>query len=173
MPITPDTKDWTWVLDGPCPDCGFDASSVAIVQIPGLVRRNAAAWVPVLQRPTAAVRPDDSTWSDLEYAAHVRDVFRTFHGRLQLMVTSDEPSFDNWDQDATATAERYQEQDPAVVARELTTSAEAIAAAFEQVRPDQHGRTGTRSDGHVFTVVTLGRYFMHDPVHHLHDVKGF
>ena len=24
MPITPDTKDWTWVMERPCPDCGFD-----------------------------------------------------------------------------------------------------------------------------------------------------
>ena len=24
MPITPDTKNWTWVLERPCPDCGFD-----------------------------------------------------------------------------------------------------------------------------------------------------
>ena len=23
--IAPDTKDWTWVLQRPCPDCGFDA----------------------------------------------------------------------------------------------------------------------------------------------------
>jgi hypothetical protein len=22
--IIPDTKDWTWVLDRPCPECGLD-----------------------------------------------------------------------------------------------------------------------------------------------------
>ena len=22
-PVPPDTKDWTWVLERPCPDCGF------------------------------------------------------------------------------------------------------------------------------------------------------
>jgi hypothetical protein len=27
-PIVPDTKDWTWVLERPCPECGFDASGV-------------------------------------------------------------------------------------------------------------------------------------------------
>ena len=27
MPITPDTKSWTWVLERACPDCGFDASA--------------------------------------------------------------------------------------------------------------------------------------------------
>ena len=25
--IEPDTKDWTWVLDRPCPECGFEAST--------------------------------------------------------------------------------------------------------------------------------------------------
>jgi two-component system chemotaxis response regulator CheB len=39
--------------------------------------------------------------------------------RLQLLLTQDDPEFENWDQDATAVAERYGEQDPAVVAAEL------------------------------------------------------
>ena len=26
--ITPDTKDWTWVLEQACPECGYDAGSV-------------------------------------------------------------------------------------------------------------------------------------------------
>ena len=32
-PITPDTKDWTWVLDRPCPECGYDASTVAVADL--------------------------------------------------------------------------------------------------------------------------------------------
>ena len=31
--IVPDTKDWTWTLQRPCPDCGFDAGSVAAADI--------------------------------------------------------------------------------------------------------------------------------------------
>ena len=31
-------------------------------------------------------------------------------------------------------------------------------------------RPGRRSNGSVFTVETLGRYFLHDVLHHLHDV---
>ena len=26
--IVPDDKDWTWVLQRECPECGFDASSL-------------------------------------------------------------------------------------------------------------------------------------------------
>ena len=82
MPITPDTKDWTWVLERPCPECGFDTSAVHDDNVATLIRNNVAAWPAVLQRAHVAVRPDDSTWSPLEYAAHVRDVYRLFQLRL-------------------------------------------------------------------------------------------
>ena len=172
MAIDPDTKDWTWVLETRCPDCGFAAAEVDFDDIPRLVRRNAARWIPVLHRADVAVRPNDHTWSALEYAAHVRDVFRIFEARLRMMVTEVDPAFPNWDQDATAVADRYDQQEPAVVARELTEAAASVADAFAHVAVGDLGRTGRRSDGAVFTVATLGRYFLHDPVHHLHDVAG-
>lgn len=58
------------------------------------------------------------------------------------------------------------------MAADLQWSAEAIAAAFARVRTDRWARIGRRSNGSVFTVETLARYFVHDPVHHLHDVGG-
>ncbi len=30
---------------------------------------------------------------------------------------------------------------------------------------------GLRSDGSAFTVESLAAYFIHDPIHHLHDVS--
>lgn len=170
MPITPDTKDWTWVLEHPCTECGFAAAAVRYDEIPDLVRRNAGAWQTVLVRPDVAVRPDDQTWSALEYAAHVRDVFRIFRTRLGLMLTEDDPLFANWDQDATALAERYNEQDPGTVAAELAAAAASVADAFAAVPPADRERTGRRSDGARFTVTTLAQYFIHDPTHHLYDV---
>ena len=172
MPITPDTKDWTWVLERPCTECGFSAVDLRYDDVPALVRANAAAWAPVLARPDAAVRPDDATWSALEYAAHVRDVFRIFDLRLGLIRTEDDPLFANWDQDATAVAERYNEQDPRVVAAELAAAAASVADAFAAVPIADRRRTGRRSDGARFTVTTLAQYFLHDPTHHLHDVAG-
>jgi hypothetical protein len=88
------------------------------------------------------------------------------------MLSQDGPRYPNWDQDATAVADRYGEQDPAVVAAELGQAAEAIATRFESVAGDQWLRTGLRGDGAHFTVETFGRYFIHDPVHHLYDVTG-
>jgi hypothetical protein len=171
MAIEPDTKNWTWVLDERCDDCGFDGPSVAFRDVPGMVRANALAWPVELSRTDVRDRPDESTWSPLEYGAHVRDVFRKFDERLALMLAEDAPAFANWDQDATAVEDRYAEQDPAVVASELTRAAESVAAAFAAVPDEELGRTGLRSDGSAFTVETLARYFVHDPVHHLHDVR--
>lgn len=169
--ITPDTKDWTWVLHRTCTECGFDASSITPQQVPAMLRMNAASWRQLLDAgEDVRTRPRPDKWSPLEYACHVRDVFRLYDERLVLMLSEDGPAFPNWDQDETAVTERYAEQDPHRVAEELAEAAEALAVRFEQVRDDQWQRTGTRSDGAHFTVDTFARYFIHDPVHHWHDV---
>ncbi|WP_309617913.1 DinB family protein [Salinibacterium sp.] len=168
-PITPDMKDWTWVIERPCPECGFDAASFEARDAAALLRANAAAWPAVLARANVRTRPDDSTWSPLEYAAHVRDVFRLYAHRLDLMRSQDDPLYPNWDQDETAVAERYNEQDPAVVASELVDAASSLADAFDQV--DDWSRSGRRSDGVQFTIETFAKYLIHDPVHHLADVN--
>jgi hypothetical protein len=171
MPIVPDTKNWTWVLERPCPECGFDAGAVAFRDIPRLSWENVAAWPAVLERADVRLRPDDSTWSPLEYAAHVRDVFLVMHGRLTLMLEQDDPEFPDWDQDASAVAGHYAEQDPAAVAGELRAAGFALAEAFEQVPDEAIARTGRRSNGSEFTVLSLGRYYLHDVVHHIWDVR--
>ena len=171
MAITPDTKNWTWVLDRPCPECGFHAVATAFGEVPGLLRGSAENWQVILAGPAAAQRPDEGTWSPLEYAAHVRDLCRVYRMRLNLMLEDDDAGFADWDQDATAVAERYAEQDPAVVATELAVEAEQTAAAFAAVEPGQLDRRGLRSDGSAFTVDSLARYFLHDALHHLWDVR--
>lgn len=160
------------MLQRPCPECGFDASSFPRTDIAVMLRANAAAWPQALAAPRAADRPQPGKWSPLEYGCHVRDVFRLYDRRLELMLTEDDPLFANWDQDETATADRYGEQDPTQVARQLDAAAEKLASRFAGVSADQWGRPGRRSDGAAFTVETFGRYFLHDPVHHLYDVTG-
>ena len=170
--IAPDTKDWTWVLTRPCPECGFDESTVAGADVGARTRSGAATWQRVLHRPEVRTRPAPGVWSTLEYGCHVRDVYRVFDHRLARMLDEDDPLFDNWDQDATAVQGRYAEQDPATVADELGAAAATIAERFDGVSSGQWARTGRRTDGARFTVETLGRYFVHDWVHHLHDVGG-
>ncbi len=172
MTIPPDTKDWTWVLDRPCPECGFLAGDLDVRDLPGTIGGWARRWRAVLDRPDVRERPAATVWSPLEYGAHVRDVLRVFDERVRLMLTEDSPTFANWDQDATAVAERYDEQDPGVVADELTLAAATLAVTFAEVPVDAWGRAGVRSNGSLFTVESIGRYFAHDVLHHLHDVRG-
>ena len=170
--IVPDDKDWTWVLSKPCPECGFDAETVELTAIPTMITDNADRWVSVLERDDVAIRPSATTWSPLEYACHVRDVFDLYGYRLHLMLDHDDPQFPNWDQDATAVAERYDLEDPSVVSSELVVAARALADSFAAVEGEQWQRTGRRSDGAVFSIESFARYMIHDPVHHLCDVDG-
>src|SRR4051794_15440015 len=171
-PIEPDSKDWTWVLDQPCPECGFEAGAVTVDRIPAVIRDNATTWAAVLTLDDAARRPAPATWSPLEYACHVRDVHRIFDLRVGLMLDEHEPQFPNWDQDETALAERYGEQDPATVSEALLAAAERVAERYESVPPEAWGRRGFRSNGSEFTVESIGRYHLHDIVHHAWDVRA-
>ncbi|MEQ8839354.1 MAG: DinB family protein [Acidimicrobiales bacterium] len=168
--IIPDEKDWTWVLATPCPECGYRSDSVEVSETGPLIRENTAVWLEVLRRDDVRRRPSTAIWSPLEYACHVRDVHVLYLQRLEMMLEQDGPHYPNWDQDATAVAERYHEADPRTVAEQLVAAAGALADRFDRVRDDEWARTGHRSDGAAFTVTTFARYFLHDPVHHLHDV---
>jgi DinB family protein len=172
MAIVPDEKDWTWVLERACPECGFDARRVDRHDLSGRIARTTDAWREVLRRADVRERPDDATWSPLEYACHVRDVHRVYAGRVTRMLAEAGPHYANWDQDATAREDRYREQDPSVVAEELAAAASEIGALFAGVEDAGWERTGHRSDGASFTVDSIGRYYLHDIEHHLWDVTG-
>jgi hypothetical protein len=174
VPIAPDDKDWTWVLERPCPECGFDASAVPPASVAALLRANAAAWAEVLQQADDVVRrrPAGDRWAPLEYACHVRDVCTLYQRRLDLMLREDDPLYPNWDQDTTAVEERYRQQDPATVFEQLHEAANALADAFDTVKGDQWLRRGRRGDGARFSIAGFSRYLLHDPVHHLYDVTG-
>lgn len=168
--ITPDTKNWTWVLERTCDECGFDAQAFPRERVGALVRENAAVWADLLQRPEVAARTREDRWSPLEYACHVRDVLRIYDMRLTRMLAEDGPQYANWDQDQTATDDLYAEQDPARVVAEIAEIAPVLADRFDSVDGVQWSRTGYRSDGATFTVESFARYFIHDLVHHLWDV---
>jgi hypothetical protein len=171
-PIEPDTKDWTWILQRPCPECGFDATALDVHRTGELLRAMLPAWSQALAEPDAALRPRPDQWSPLEYACHVRDVCSIFADRLALMLSQDNPEFANWDQDRTAVDDDYGSQTPAVVAAELDQAGRQVAVVFDAVGDDEWDHTARRSDGAEFTVDTFARYFLHDPTHHLWDITG-
>jgi len=170
MGITPDTKDWTWVLERSCGECGFDPAAQGLADLPRLVHDTAMTWSQVLARRDVGERPASDVWSPLEYGCHVRDVHVLFAQRLRLMLDEDGPTFANWDQDATAVESDYAGQDAATVAVELIEAAGTVAGIYATLTDETSGRPGLRSNGDRFTVETLGSYHLHDVVHHLHDV---
>lgn len=60
----PDDKDWTWVLERPCPDCGADVGQLSIEQVAELNRTCAADWAEVLRmHADVRDRPEPDVWS--------------------------------------------------------------------------------------------------------------
>ena len=170
--IDPDTKNWTWVLERACPECGFDTTLIQPDDVAALLLEQAEVWEGLLAdgaiRPG---RPDDATWSTLEYACHVRDVLGKFIERVDAMLEEDDPLFANWDQDATAITDDYESQDPRTVVADLAERAVAFSLMLSAVARETWLRPGRRSDGAAFTIATLVRYMIHDPIHHVDDVR--
>ena len=171
----PDDKDWTWVLETVCPECEYDVREFDRSRISAMIRANAGEWQELLASEAdmrVRRRPNPDTWSPLEYAFHVRDVYELYDYRLSLMLDQDGPHYPNWDQDLTAVEKNYNAAEPSVVSTELGAQAEALASRFDGVSADQWDRTGYRSDGAAFTVESFARYLIHDPIHHLWDVRS-
>ena len=166
----PDTKNWTWVLERSCAECGFDASAISGTDVAGQLRSATATLRSAVLTPGSDARPQPDVWSPLEYGAHVRDAYIVYGTRVASMRHASNPQFPDWNQDETALAERYWDQDPHKVADELTVESERIAGALDDVGADEWQRSGRRSDGAEFTIDSLARYLLHDVVHHLHDV---
>lgn len=166
----PDTKNWTWVLERACAECGFDASSISGGDVAGHLRSATASLRTAVLAPGSDLRPQPDVWSPLEYGAHVRDAFIVYGTRVASMRHIDNPLFPDWNQDETALAERYWEQDPGKVADELAVEGERLTGDLDEVAGHEWQRRGRRSDGSEFTIDSLVRYLLHDVVHHLRDV---
>ncbi|WP_309080493.1 DinB family protein [Zhihengliuella sp.] len=184
----PDTKDWTWVMTRACAECGEDVSDLSPQDIAARIRQALPLWQRLLvgeafgtgrtgiessggdHEAALRRRPAANTWSPLEYAAHIRDVFRVMHYRLDLMLREDAPTFPDWDQDQSAIEDRYNEQDPRVVSVQLASGGRGFADALDSTLGRDLGRRGIRSNGSEFTVESFARYAWHDVAHHLHDV---
>ena len=76
-----------------------------------------------------------------------------------------------WDQDATAADRDYGGDVATDVSAALFERAIALADRFDSVGESDWSRPGSRSDGAHFTVESFGVYLVHDPAHHLWDIR--
>lgn len=164
-------NNWTWVLDRPCDQCGYDAASIEPNQLPTRLRVVAGEWRDMLGRGPIIERSPthpDRTWTILEYGCHVRDVMELLEQRMRLMLKKRKPpKLAMWSPQEAA--ESYGGADANQVAYDLAANAGKAADVLDRVRGDDWTKQGHRGDGHVFTVDTLARYLLHDAEHHLWD----
>jgi DinB superfamily len=157
-----------------CPECSYDYESLGRAEISQAVlaladeHRLLLAFVPP-QRLRAHPRP--ASWSVLEYACHVRDVLRIQRQRVALALAQDTPRFVAMRRDERAVEERYNEQDPALVAAELTYAARQFAAALGELDDEGWLRTGVYlwPAPAIRTLEWVGRRTAHELAHHLFD----
>ncbi len=159
-----------------CPECGLDYEAMpvdeAITAIRKFGRRYRAPLTRLLPGEDESIlraRPAPETWSALEYAAHVRDVFANYAGWVRLMLAEDEPALEGMVPDEAVVARAYNEQIPVEVVTELAERAEDLATIFEGVPDDGWPRTGIRRN-HQHSVESLARHAVHEGSHHLLDI---
>jgi hypothetical protein len=169
-------RDWPAVVAaGECPDCHFDATALARDRFPAEIRAESARWRAALEKygddePALRSRHLQS-WSVLEYACHVRDVFEIMAGRIRVMLDKRDPTLPWWDHEEAADEHRYNFQDPFQVAIDLETNARNLSAMIARVGDESWARTGIRGDGARFTIDGIVRYTLHESHHHRWDAQ--
>jgi S-DNA-T family DNA segregation ATPase FtsK/SpoIIIE len=163
-----------------CEECGFDAESLTpadtSTSLRAFARRYRAPLTRFLPSEDGDVivrqRPDPSTWSALEYACHVRDVFDVYADRVQRALVEDTPTFESMGRDERAERDRYNEQDPGAVADQLADNAERLAARLDGIDANDWERTAVNPypEPATRTLLWMARHVVHEGSHHLLDI---
>lgn len=109
-------------VDGVCVECGFDYEAVGSEDVAERLRTFGSDYGGVLAG-VAEIRlrrrPEPQVWSALEYACHVRDVFRVQAARLQRVVLEQRPVLGSAGMWQWPERDSYNGQDVGVVLSEV------------------------------------------------------
>ena len=156
-----------------CDECGFEASSVGPEEAANAIRSIGPAFRDALapvDDQAVRRRPDASTWSALEYAAHMRDVIMLWGWGLNAVIKDDRPVIPVPEQsELDDVSSAYATLDPPTVADELAANAERMAAKADAVGEDGWERAGDFG-GDDITALDILRKVNHEGHHHLLDV---
>ena len=129
--------------------------------------RIAALAVPAAVR---AVRPEPGTWSVIEYACHVRDVYASYTIRLYRTRTEERPALEPMLSDLRAVRFRYRERELDPVLDEVAAH---VAGFLDEIdRTKDWTRTATRLPGEERTALWLVRQALHEGRHHTRDIEA-
>ncbi|MCL2584537.1 MAG: DinB family protein [Streptosporangiales bacterium] len=161
--------------DYACGGCGFSYAALSageartiIASVPERTRAAALA-VPESRRRR---RPQPDTWSVLEYACHLRDVYATSAIRLHRVRTEDSPALEPMLNDLRARRFRYNTLDLASVLDELSGTVSGFLDEINRLSGDDWSRSATRLPGESRTALWLVRHAAHEGVHHLGDITS-
>jgi hypothetical protein len=160
-----------------CEECGFEYDSLGPAELPGAIRAFAKRYRAPLTRflpgedgdVVLRERPEPATWSPLEYAAHMRDVFDRYDGWIHRCLEEDRPVLTGATPEELLVERRYNEDDPLAVADALVANVERLATTVEAVPADGWERTGLRRD-EEWSVLLMSRRVVHEGGHHLLDI---
>lgn len=163
-----------------CAECGFVYEDLPADDIAGVVRHaareirerlgDAFGQVDGLER--LRTRPQPATWSALEYAGHVRDVFLTQHGRLYHGLVVDTPEFPPMHRDERVVLGAYNEEDPATTGTEVTMGADLFARLVTRLSTEQWARhcIYANPEPRERELIWVARHTAHEVLHHLGDI---
>ena len=160
-----------------CDECGFDYEALSPADIPASIRAFAKRYRAPLSRflpgedgdALVRQRPTPDTWSALEYAAHVRDVFAAYDRWIRRCLEEDRPVLGGPNADLLAAERNYNEDDPEAVADALAANAERLAATVEALPEGGWSRAGVRRNEER-SVLFTARRAVHEGSHHLLDI---
>ena len=160
-----------------CAECGFDYDAIDPSEVADMVVKHERRYVAPLTRglPDEDLdsllrrRPDEGTWSALEYACHVRDALALYDWRIEKTLSEDRPVVPAMGRDEVAVERNYNGQDPAVVAAEVGAAARGLVDRLRSVPADAWDRVCIR-DGEELSVAWMARNSLHEANHHLLDI---
>jgi len=153
-----------------CAQCGFDShlydradiiSSQTI--IPAVLRAAAEG----LDREVLATRPDDATWSIVEYVDHVREV--AFGNRFAIESALASPGVDLGGAPDTALQTGQKDIDFATALDQMRDEYQLLHEVLQGL-DDAQWRAGVTVAVELHTVEWFGRHVLHDGIHHMADI---
>ena len=157
-----------------CPECQFDPSAELdpVERFATFAKRYPVPLTRLLKTDSADVlrtRPDDTTWSALEYVGHMVGVCDTTVGWIERTIAEDEPAFSGSDVDEEIRLGQFNDVAPADMAARIAAAAGATSARLSSLEPDVLDRTasfgGVTAPLRLFIVAMI-----HEGHHHLLDV---
>jgi len=115
-------------------------------------------------------RPDPSTWSALEYTAHVADRLDHLGPALRRVTVEQQPSLRHFDSDHRAADQAYNGLERTEVLGWLDLACAELASVIDEVRADDWTRTGLLA-GKERDALAMARDGAHEGAHHFRDVQ--